>query len=57
MTSGAIQKGVPMTVPRRDMVDAICAATPKSASLMVPLSERSRLPALMSRWILLSRWR
>ena len=49
MTSGAIQKGVPMTVPRRDMVDAICAATPKSASLMMPLSERSRLPACVTK--------
>ena len=34
-----------MTVPRRDMVDAIWAATPKSASLMMPFSESSRLPA------------
>ena len=31
ITSGAIQKGVPITVPRFDSVELICAETPKSA--------------------------
>ena len=42
-TSGAIQNGVPMTVPRLESVEPMVAETPKSASLTMPLSERSRL--------------
>ncbi|KAL1512152.1 hypothetical protein AB1Y20_005420 [Prymnesium parvum] len=50
-TSGAIQKGVPITVPRRDIVSPSFADTPKSASLIVPCSFKSRLPAFTSRCI------
>ena len=49
ITSGAIQKGVPITVPRREMVLPRRAETPKSASLIIPDSESRRLPALTSR--------
>jgi hypothetical protein len=58
MTSGRIQYGVPMTVRRLEMVELSCADTPKSASLAVPSSVSSTLPALRSRWISLrSPWR
>ncbi len=48
MTSGAIQKGVPMTVLRFETVEESCAETPKSASLALPSRERRMLPALRS---------
>jgi len=57
MTSGAIQKGVPTKVLRWDLMFVNWAATPKSASLTLPVSESKTLAALMSRWILPSLWR
>ena len=48
ITSGAIQKGVPMIVPHREMVLLNVLETPKSASLTIPETESSRLPALTS---------
>mmetsp|Transcript_23841 Transcript_23841/g.57503 ORF Transcript_23841/g.57503 Transcript_23841/m.57503 type:complete len:220 (+) Transcript_23841:229-888(+) len=57
ITSGAIQKGVPMTVRRREAPAPSCAATPKSASLTSPSAPRRRLPAFTSRWIFRRWWR
>mmetsp|Transcript_22047 Transcript_22047/g.70395 ORF Transcript_22047/g.70395 Transcript_22047/m.70395 type:complete len:210 (-) Transcript_22047:2328-2957(-) len=51
--SGAIQCGVPIIVPRFDMVCCSCATMPRSASLTVPSEASSTLAALMSRWITL----
>jgi|NorSeaMetagenome_1021524.scaffolds.fasta_scaffold134396_2 hypothetical protein len=51
--SGAIQCGVPIIVPRLDMVLYSCAATPRSASLTLASAVSSTLAALMSRWIAL----
>ena len=57
ITSGAIQNGVPTNVFRLFMVSVSCPATPKSASLMSPASERRTLAALMSLWSFLWQWR
>lgn len=48
MISGAIQKGVPITVFRLDRVVSSFADTPKSASFALPSFVRRTLPALMS---------
>ena len=49
--SGAIQCGVPIIVPRRDIVRCSCAATPRSASLTTASRITSTLAALISRWM------
>jgi hypothetical protein len=51
MTSGAIQKGVPITVLRLLMVLFSVAETPKSASLAFPSVDSRMLPALRSLWL------
>lgn len=48
MISGAIQKGVPMTVLRLERVVSSLADTPKSAILAFPSLVKRILPALMS---------
>lgn len=48
ITSGAIQKGVPITVFLLEIVESNWAETPKSASFAYPLSVNKMLPALMS---------
>mmetsp|Transcript_45517 Transcript_45517/g.67077 ORF Transcript_45517/g.67077 Transcript_45517/m.67077 type:complete len:228 (-) Transcript_45517:209-892(-) len=49
MTSGAIQKGVPINVLRLASVSFSCVHTPKSASLTAPSSVKRILLHLMSR--------
>eukprot|EP00962_Isochrysis_galbana_P019736 scaffold5748_cov124-Isochrysis_galbana.AAC.4 len=51
--SGAIQWGVPIIVPRLDIVLYSCAATPKSASFTSPPRVSRMLAALISRWMVL----
>lgn len=48
MISGAIQKGVPITVLRLERVVSSLADTPKSAILAFPSLVKRILPALMS---------
>ena len=48
ITSGAIQKGVPIIVCRFESVLSSCADTPKSASFATPSSFSRMLPDLMS---------
>lgn len=48
MISGAIQKGVPITVLRLERVVSSLAETPKSASFAFPSRVNKTLPALIS---------